>query len=219
MSNLPIKVDIWVDFVCPFSYIATSRIAAAVARSMIPTDIEYHSFQLVPDLPEDYEASNAEFFRDYRGIPPKDLEQKSQPLIQMTAEAGLPYSLPDIQQANTLKAHQLLHYAKTCGQQADAAAAVFRAHFAMGKHIGHLDVLLDIADELGFERADVERALASERHLEDARADIARAEQMGTRVVPFFVFQNTYSLAGAQEVETLVNVLGQLRHEATTERV
>ncbi|GAA4725667.1 putative dithiol-disulfide isomerase, DsbA family [Promicromonospora umidemergens] len=211
-----IKVDIWVDIVCPFCYIATSRFEVAVSQVAVPVDIEYHSFQLMPDLPEDYEGSNAEFFRDYRGIPPEELEERSRPLIRMTAEAALPYRLRDIQQASTLKAHQLLHHAKARGRQVDAAAALYRAHFAEGKHIGHLDVLLAIAEGLGLDRADVERSLVSEQHLGDVRADTDRAGQLGIQVVPFFVFENTYSLSGAQEIETLVDVLTQMRNEATT---
>lgn len=127
MSEVSIKVDIWADFVCPFSYIATSRIDAAAALAATPVEVTYHSFQLMPDLPENYEASNAEFFRDYRGVPPVELEQKSQPLIQMTADAGRPYRLPDIQQANTLKAHELLHHAKAQGRQGGAAGHSRRA--------------------------------------------------------------------------------------------
>lgn len=210
MPGSPLKVDIWVDVVCPFSYIATSRIQAAVTQVAAPVDIEYHAFQLMPDLPEDYEGSNAEFFRDYRGMPPEELEQRSQPLIRMTADAGLPYRLQDIQQANTLKAHQLLQYAKARGRHVDAGAAVYRAHFADGKHIGHLDVLLGIAEKLGLDRADVERALVSQQHLADVRADTDRAGQLGVQVVPFFLFQNAYSLPGAQDIETLVNILEQL---------
>ena len=124
MSEPRIEVDIWVDFVCPFSYIATSRIGAAAVLAATPVEVTYHSFQLMPDLPEDYEASNAEFFRDYRGIPPEELEQKSQLLVRMTADAGLPYRLRDIQQTSTSKAHELLHHAKAQGRQADAAGAL-----------------------------------------------------------------------------------------------
>lgn len=195
-SESPVAVDIWVDFVCPFSYIATSRIETAAERAAVPVELTYHSFQLMPDLPEEYEASNAEFFRDFRGVPPEELAHKSQPLIQMTADAGLPYSLPDIQQANTLKAHQLLHYAKTQGRQIDAAAAIFRAHFAEGKSIGRLDVLLTIAKDLGLDPAEAERALASGRHRADVRADISRAGRLGIRVVPFLLFQNSTVLTG-----------------------
>ncbi|MDN5686763.1 MAG: DsbA family oxidoreductase [Brachybacterium sp.] len=213
MIETPIKVDMWIDIVCPFSYIATSRIQAAANLVAAPVDIEYHAFQLMPDLPEDYEGSNAEFFREYRGIPPEELEQRSQPLIRMTAEAGLPYRLQDIQQASTLKAHQLIHYAKTRGRQVDAVAALYRAHFAEGKHLGHLDALLGIAEELGLDRADVEWSLISHQHLADVRADTDRARHLGIQVVPFFIFQGTYSLPGEQEIEKLVNVLKQLSEE------
>ncbi|SDE36335.1 DsbA family oxidoreductase [Auraticoccus monumenti] len=218
MTESPIAVDIWIDFVCPFSYIATARMQAAAARVAAPVDVAYHSFQLMPDLPEDYEASNAEFFRDHRGIPPEELEQRSQPLVQMTAGAGLPYRLADIQQASTLKAHQLLHHAKARGRQVDAAAALYRAHFAEGRHIGRLGVVLDIAGQLGLDRADVERSLVSEQHLGDVRADTDRAAQLGIQVVPFFVFDEAYSLSGAQEIETLVDVLTRMGNGASTAR-
>lgn len=213
MSEPRIEVDIWVDFVCPFSYIATSRIGAAAVLAATPVEVTYHSFQLMPDLPEDYEASNAEFFRDYRGIPPEELEQKSQLLVRMTADAGLPYRLRDIQQTSTSKAHELLHHAKAQGRQADAAAAIFRAHFAEGKLIGRLDVLLAIAEEVGLDPAEAERALVSGRHRASVRADISRAGQLGIRAVPFFLFQNGATLTGAQDVAELADVLQEVRND------
>lgn len=212
ISSSAISVDIWIDFVCPFSYLASSRIEAAVSRVDFPIQVEYHSFQLMPDLPEDYRATNAEFFRDYRGIPPQELQRLSQPLVAMTAEAELPYNLPEIQQASTLKAHQLLHYAKAHGDHKKVVTALFRAHFGDGLHIGTPRALLDIAKQQGFDAVDVERSLASEKHLEDVRRDTDRAAQMGIKVVPFFVLGGTHRLSGAQEVSTIVDALLHARN-------
>lgn len=216
MTGSTVHVDLWVDFVCPFSYLATSRIEAARSQVAFPVAVEFHSFQLMPDLPEEYSASNAEFFRDYRGIPPEELTQRSRPLIRMTAEAGLPYSLPDIRQASTRKAHQLLRHATAHGLQAEAVATVFRTHFADGRDIGRLEVLLDIAGQLGLDPSDAERALLAEEHLEAVEADIDRARQLGIRSVPFFVVQDTLALSGAQEVPALVNLLEQAHRQAAS---
>jgi predicted DsbA family dithiol-disulfide isomerase len=67
---------------------------------------------------------------------------------------------------NTLKAHQLIHYAKAHGRQLEMKERLLRAYFVEGRHVGRVDDLADLAADLGLDRADVLRALNDDEHLD-----------------------------------------------------
>ena len=54
-------------------------------------------------------------------------------------------------------------------------------------------------------------ALTDHRYLADVKADVAQAAAYGINGVPFFVFDSTYGVSGAQETATFQQVLEQLR--------
>ena len=55
----PIKVDIWSDVQCPWCYIGKRKFEQGVAESGVPVEVEYHSFELAPDTPVDFEGHAA----------------------------------------------------------------------------------------------------------------------------------------------------------------
>lgn len=52
----PIKVDIWSDVQCPWCYIGKRKFEKGVEIFGRPVEIEYHSFELAPDTPVDFEG-------------------------------------------------------------------------------------------------------------------------------------------------------------------
>ena len=116
-------------------------------------------------------------------------------------------------QTNTVKAHELIHYAKAKGRQLDMKERLLKAYFIDGRHVGRIEDLADLAQEIGFDRDDVVRALESNQYLADVKADVALANEYGIQGVPFFVIDGKYGVSGAQEAETFANVLAQVRDE------
>jgi predicted DsbA family dithiol-disulfide isomerase len=55
----------------------------------------------------------------------------------------------------------------------------------------------------------VAQVLASGAYAEDVRRDIAEAESLGVRGVPFFVLDRKYAVSGAQAVENFAGALQQ----------
>jgi predicted DsbA family dithiol-disulfide isomerase len=55
--NETIKVDIWSDVQCPWCYIGKRKFETAAAAFGGDIEVEYHSFELAPDTPLDYEGS------------------------------------------------------------------------------------------------------------------------------------------------------------------
>jgi len=120
-----------------------------------------------------------------------------------------------LRHTNTVRAHQVLHLAKTKGLQSELKERLLRAYFEEGRHVGRAEDLADLAAEVGLDRDEVIVALESEEFLPDVRADINQARAYGISGVPFFVIDQKYGISGAQESETFVQALGQAWEEKT----
>jgi len=207
----PIKVDIWSDVQCPWCYIGKRKFEAAVEAFDGEVDVEYHSFELAPDTPVDYEGTPAQYLAERKGLSMPQVEQMIDRVRGIAAAVGLDYDYEHMHQTNTIKAHELLHYAKAHGRQLDMKEALLKAYFLDGGHVGRIDDLADLAAGIGFDRQDVVRALEDETYLADVKADVAQAREYGINGVPFFVFDGQYGVSGAQEAATFANVLEQVR--------
>jgi len=212
VSN-PIKVDIWSDVQCPWCYIGKRKFEAGAAEFGGEVEVEYHSFELSPDTPVDYEGSTADYLSQRKGLPLDQVDQMLERVTSIAASVGLDYDFEHVHQTNTVKAHELIHYAKSKGRQLEMKEALLKAYFIDGGHVGRIDDLADLAESIGFDRADVVRALESNEFLADVKSDVALAGEYGIQGVPFFVIDGKYGVSGAQEAATFANVLEQVRSE------
>ena len=208
-----IKVDIWSDVQCPWCYIGKRKFEAAVAQFDGDVDVTYHSFELAPDTPVDFEGTPKDYLAERKGISPADADQMLERVTGIAASVGLDYDYDHVHQTNTIKAHELLHYAKSQRRQLDMKERLLKAYFVDGRHVGRIEDLADLAAEIGLDRDTVVRVLTDETHLADVKADVAQAEAYGINGVPFFVFDEKYGVSGAQDATTFANVLEQVRLE------
>jgi len=205
----PIKVDIWSDVACPWCYIGKRRFESAVAEFPGEVEVEYHSFELSPDMPEDFEGDHEEYLRS-KGFPPEQLGAMLERVTQVAESVGLHYDYAANQPTNTLRAHELLHFAKAHGRQAEMKERLMSAYFVRGEHVGRIDELVRMAEELGLDGAAAREALVSRRYAAAVEADIRQAAAYGIRGVPFFVIDGRYGVSGAQESAVLLGVLSDV---------
>lgn len=209
MSDV-IKVDIWSDVQCPWCYIGKRRFEAALEQFDGEVEVEYRSFELAPDTPVDYSGTTADYLSERKGLP---IEQVHHMLANVTAIAesvGLEYHLDRAQQTNTIKAHELLHFAKSHGLQRELKERLLAAYFVESRHVGRIGDLLEIAEEVGLDPQEAERALIGGEYRAAVKADVAQAQQYGIQGVPFFVFDGKYGISGAQEPQVFLNALDQV---------
>ena len=211
------KVDIWSDVQCPWCYIGKRRFEAAVAGFDGEVEVEYHSFELSPDTPVDYEGTPAQYLAERKGMSLPQVEQMLQRVTSIAAAVGLEYDFDAMHQTNTVKAHELLHYAKAHGRQGEVKEALLKAYFIDGGHVGRVEDLADLAAGLGFDRADVLRSLIEDEYLPAVKEDGAQARAYGINGVPFYVFGGKYGVSGAQETATFAQVLAQVAEEKGTD--
>jgi len=214
----PVKVDVWSDVACPWCYIGKRKFEEGARTAGVPVELEYHSFELSPDTPVDFEGSAIEFLSGHKGIPLQQAKAMTDQVSAIAAEVGLDYHYDDIRHTKTLLAHELMHFAKTQGKQLETAEALFKAYFVDGGHIGHVDDLVAIAESVGLDGAAAREALTDHRFAGDVQADLAQAVAYGIRGVPFFVIDGKYGVSGAQAPEVFAGALTQVAAEQATAR-
>lgn len=212
MTN-PITIDVWSDIACPWCYIGKRRFEAGLAslgEEAPAVELTYHSFELAPDTPVDFEGSEVEFLAQHKQVPVDRVHQMLDHVAGIASEVGLDYDFDALRHTKTLKAHELLHLAKARGLQVELAERLFRAYFTQGGHVGHIDELVGYAVEVGLDGDEARAALADGRYAADVQADLDQAVAYGIQGVPFYVIDGRYGISGAQLPETFAQALTQV---------
>lgn len=205
--NSPIKIDIWSDIACPWCYVGKRRLEQAIAHYGRAVQIEYHSFELAPEMPTNYLGSQAEFLAEYKSIPVTRAWKLLAHVTKAAAEEGLVFDYDALRPANTLLAHQALHFAKAHGSQGGMKEKLLEAYFVKGRNLNEAEVIVDIGCEIGLDSSQLFAALQDGVHLDDVRADHARAVGYGITGVPFYLFSNKLAVSGAQTADVFREAL------------
>jgi predicted DsbA family dithiol-disulfide isomerase len=210
------RIEIWSDVVCPWCYVGKRRLEGAIARVPALRDdpdaleIVYRSYQLDPAAPRVPDQTVAEHLGAKYGGGPAAGQQMIDRVEAVAAEEGLLFRLGEAQRANTVDAHRLLHLALEQGGPALQGALkeeLLAAYFLRAENVADHDLLRRTAEKAGLPSDDVERVLAGQDHADAVEQDIREAAALGATGVPFFVIDRKYGVAGAQPVETFVQVL------------
>lgn len=223
VSN-PIKIDIWSDVACPWCYIGKRKLEDAIERfsrrpDAVPVEVEYHSFQLAPDTPVDFDGSEVDFLVRHKGLAEPQVRQMIARVTEIARSVGLDYDFDALQHTNTGKAHQLLHLAKAHGKQREMKERLLRAYFVEGRHVGRTDSLAELAADVGLDAAEVARSLDADEYAPAVRADEQRARELGISGVPFHVVDGRYGVSGAQQPETFLAALERVAAERESDSV
>ncbi|MGC4934998.1 DsbA family oxidoreductase [Gordonia sp. DT30] len=215
--NSPISVDIWSDIACPWCYIGKRNFEAGLAQSGLAdrVDVTYHSFELAPDTPIDFDGSEIDFLVGHKGMPAEQVTPMLDQVTAIAAEAGLHYDFGIVAHTNTGKAHELVHFAQAQGRQLDMVERLFAAYFSEGRHIGRADDLADLAAEIGLDRAAALTALTDGTEADAVAADLDQATAYGIGGVPFYVLGGRYGVSGAQPPEVFAQALAQVAADGT----
>ena len=205
-----VKLDIISDPICPWCYIGFTLLGQALAeRPEHPFQIEWHPFQLNPDMPAGGMDRREYLETKFGG---KDGAIKAYaPVLERAEAAGLEIDFGAIKRTpNTLDAHRLLHWAGIEERQTPMKVALFKAYFEEGRDIGDHDVLADLADGIGMDAAVVQKLLKSDSDAEDIRARDAQFREMGITGVPTFIVGSQHAVPGCQPKELWLKVIDEL---------
>ena len=210
-----IRLDIFSDPVCPWCLIGKSNLDRALeSRPDHPFRIEWHPFQLNPDLPKEG-VGHVEYLAEKFGGKQRAIQAMLQ-VAEHAKKAGAEIDMEKVTRLpNTLDAHRLIHWAGIEGRQTPLIARLFRAHWRDGEDIGDAATLARLAGEVGMDAAAVARLLASDADAEDIAARDLDARKKGVSAVPTFLIAQQYVVQGAQPVAVWQEVIDELVEKLT----
>jgi len=193
-----VKLDIISDPICPWCYIGKTNLDKALgAVPDHPFTIEWHPFQLNPEMPADGAAIKA-----------------YAPVADHAEKAGAKINLEKIQRTpNTIDAHRLIHWAGIEQRQSFVVDLLFKAYFVDGRDISDHEVLADVADTAEMDAAMVTRLLGTDSDIEDIRARDKHSREMGVNSVPTFIVANQHAVPGAQQPEMWAGVIADIQKQ------
>ena len=202
-----VKLDIISDPICPWCYIGKTNLDKALAQFPDhPFTIEWHPFQLNPDMPAEGMDRRAYLEGKFGG---KEGAIKAYaPVVAQAEQSGAIINFEAIKRTpNTINAHRLIHWAGIEQRQLFVVDLLFKAYFVDGRDISNHEVLADIADTAEMDAALVTKLLASDADTADIRARDKHSREMGVSAVPTFVVAQQHAVPGAQSPEMWVSVI------------
>jgi predicted DsbA family dithiol-disulfide isomerase len=202
-------VEIWSDVVCPWCYVGKRNLEVALAgfEHADRVTIEWRSYELDPNTPARVELSMDEVLERKYGMTSEQATRANLQMTELAATVGLEYHLDQVQIGNTFDAHRLIHLAAAEGVAGEMKERLLRAYFTEGRAISDPVTLTELAGEVGLDPARVAEVLDGDEFGAEVRADEARAMELGSTGVPFFVFDGRLGIPGAQPPDVLLRLL------------
>ena len=227
MTKPRVDVQIWSDVMCPWCAIGYAQYEKALEAigDEVEVTTRWMPFELNPDLPPEGKDQQKHLAQVYQRSPEEVAAMRAQ-MQQRAESAGFPMEWtgegeePAAWMWNTFDAHKLLRWALAAhgaDAQSRLSQALFRAHFQQRRAVGERDVLLDIAEQAGFDRAEATAALDEEALAIATRMEEQRGREMGINSVPSFIVNGRYLIPGAQEPEVYAAALRKVAEMAGAE--
>jgi predicted DsbA family dithiol-disulfide isomerase len=166
MAAVPVVV--FSDFACPFSYVTE----AALRRMQSAGEVEptHLAWELYPAPAP---------------LPPGDAGEWMDALRPLAHELGIALSTPA--PVRTRKAHEAAAFAASKGIGPAMREALFAAHFAEGRDVGRIDVLVEIGAGLGLDASELKVVLDVDTFAARILAEQDAARRAGVEGVPTLV--------------------------------
>ncbi|MFJ8780682.1 DsbA family protein [Streptomyces sp. NPDC102476] len=206
------RVEIWSEITCPWCGLGSHRLDRAVQRFEHGDQVEvvHRSFPLSDRYPVGSVISVREATPRNYGLAGARLEAATGRVEALAEQEGLsPYRVLENEVGNTRLAHEFLAHASVEGKNPLAWDTIFRAYFGQARPVFGLDELLDLADEIGLEREETRRVLTDGRFRQHVQNELEAGQQLGATGAPFTVVDGRYAVAGAQDSDTLLDILRQ----------
>ena len=204
-------IDVVSDVICPWCFLGKRRLDAALAALDMDVFIRWRPYMLDPTIPPQG-LDRHEYMLNKFGA--EKLKTIHDPLIEAGKELDVPYHFDLITRTpNTLDAHRLIRWSHTVERQNEMVERLFMAYWSEGKDVGNRDVLAACAGEAGINAQQIRELLDTEQDVEETRAEIQHATNIGVTGVPTFIMAQSYALVGAQSPAVLVDAISRVAKE------
>jgi predicted DsbA family dithiol-disulfide isomerase len=210
VTDQNVLIEVYSDVICPWCYVGKRRLERALheLRETVRAHVVWRPFQLNPTMPKEgmdrttYLRAKFGSLETYR-----DMEHR---LLEVGGAERIAFAFEKISRTpNTFLAHRLIWYAETQGCQDALIEQLFKGLFENGLDIGSMSILAELAGRAGLQ---ADEFLKSEEGAAEIEAEESVGRELGIRGVPYFVFQKSYGISGAQPVDVFVDAVERIRH-------
>lgn len=204
------KIDFVSDVACPWCAVGLSSLERALERFGTTEAIELHfqPFELNPSLgPEGADA--AEYLKAKYGLNAEQLAKNRANIRDRGAAVGFDFG-ERAHVWNTFNAHRLLHWAGLEGRQRELKHALLRAYHGEGRNPGAVDVLVELAGEVGLDPERAREVLESGAYADEVRAAERHWQELGIHAVPAVVIDDRHLISGGQPPEVFEQALRRI---------
>jgi len=203
------KVEVWADVVCPWCYIGRKRFEKALAQfdGQASVEVVYRSFELDPGAPIETDMTLDQLLAAKYGLSLAEAHAANARVTKTAAAEGLEFHLDRARPTNTLGAHRLLQLATVRRIRPVVEERFLKAYFSEGASLADPETLLRLSTEAGLKAEDARHVLAGQAFTLQVRSDETEAATLGAEGVPFFLFDRTRTVSGAQPTDFFLHVL------------
>ena len=207
-----ITLDIWIDLVCPFCYLAKKRLTASLEQFQDASAIKirWHSFQLDSTFPLGESLTSFDHLHLKKGFSIEQIEQMCVPLAEQGKEYGINFDFKKSLNFNTNHAHQLIHWAAAFGKDEQLMHAFFDAVFCTGLDLSKISNVLSVCESVDLDTRLAQKVIQENQFALAVEKDLQLAQNIGLRGVPSFVHQQQLVLYGAPQIEEFNQLIQRL---------
>ncbi|KAF5366976.1 hypothetical protein D9758_003961 [Tetrapyrgos nigripes] len=223
--NRKVKITVINDIICPNCNIGQHELLSAISYCQETLDlplsfeVEFLPFRLIPTsvLNEDTKITKDDFFTGTFGKEKYDAMQAA--VAKWADEKKIPIAFKGMMSQST-RAHRLSRKAYLVGgqeKQLPLLCALFKVFLEDGKDISDLDILSDIAQQVGLFSKEEAIAFLQSNELEDEVNNMCNeARSKGVTGVPMTVIDGKWVLNGGQCSDVFVQVFKKLAYSGVS---
>ncbi|HAA12319.1 MAG TPA: hypothetical protein DCE41_11705 [Cytophagales bacterium] len=197
---MAIDITVYSDYICPYCYVSMG--ALHKLQEKYDLNITWKGMEIHPDTPDEGMLLT-DFFKD------ADVPNMLAGLKTRAEEVGLPFG--DLQiLSNSHDAHTAAEFARAQGKLEEFHVAMMKAYFGDTKNIGEMEVIMEVAKEVGLDLLKLEEALVTSAYEDDLMQDLADARQWGITGTPTLIINEQYKVVGAQPLASLDQFLEEI---------
>ncbi len=210
------KITYWSDFACPYCYIGNTRLKRAIEDLDLDVEFDIRAFELDQNAPYDVQSTTVERFATKYGLSIDDAKKQVAQISSLGIDEGIDFKYETTLYTNTRDAHRLMKLAQNKHPELvkPLTTALFDAYFVENLKLADHEVLLNIAIKSGFDEGEVNEVLKSNLYNDKVEEDEHIAISAGIHAVPFYLFDNKYSIPGALSYDDFKSVLSQIIAES-----
>ena len=171
---MEVNIKVYLDYICPFCFLTQFTFNEAIKNKDVK--IEYIPFE-IPELNLDMDPFRKSMWNNI--------------LESIGRSFGHKAEIPDISTPKSKLAFEAYYFANEHGKGNEFQDKVYEAFFEKGKDIGRVDVLSEIADEIGLSASDIKNALKSRKYKEKEEKQLEKGKIDKINCIPTIIIGET----------------------------